>query len=96
MIFSHGFESSQYQVLGMCSEKRQNWLRKYYFLSTNWSRKLLTDALYAVIYAEIMIKIIGLRQANLVLIAYASSEGSGEPAHPRSLARTAAARLYKQ
>ena len=32
--------------------------------------------------------IIGPRQANLVLIAYASSEGSGEPAHPRSLART--------
>ena len=29
---------------------------------------------------------IGPRQANLVLIAYASSEGSGEPAHPRSLA----------
>ena len=38
----------------------------------------------------------GPRQANLVLIAYASSEGSGEPAHPRSLARTFAARLYKQ
>ena len=38
----------------------------------------------------------GPRQANLVLIAYASSEGSGEPAHPRSLARTSAARLYKQ
>ena len=37
----------------------------------------------------------GLRQANLVLIAYASSEGSGEPAHPRSLARTFAARSYK-
>ena len=35
------------------------------------------------------------RQANLVLIAYASSEGSGEPAHPRSLARTSAARSYK-
>ena len=34
----------------------------------------------------------GPRQANLVLIAYASSEGSGEPAHPRSLARTSAAR----
>ena len=29
--------------------------------------------------------IIGPRQANLVLITYASSEGSGEPAHPRSL-----------
>ena len=34
----------------------------------------------------------GPRQANLVLIAHASSEGSGEPAHPRSLARTFAAR----
>ena len=34
----------------------------------------------------------GPRQANLVLIAYASSEGSGEPAHPRSLARTSSAR----
>ena len=40
--------------------------------------------------------LIGPRQANLVLIAYASSECSGEPAHPRSLARTFAARLYKQ
>ena len=38
----------------------------------------------------------GPHQANLVLIAYASSEGSGEPAHPRSLARTSAARSYKQ
>ena len=36
------------------------------------------------------------RQANLVLIAYASSEGSGEPTHPRSLARTSNARSYKQ
>ena len=35
-------------------------------------------------------------QTNLVLIACASSEGSGEPAHPRSLARTSAARSYKQ
>ena len=41
-------------------------------------------------------KLNGLRQANLVLIAYASSEGSGKPAHPRSLARTFAARSYKQ
>ena len=42
------------------------------------------------------IELYGPRQANLVLIAYASSEGSGEPAHPRSLARTFAARSYKQ
>ena len=34
----------------------------------------------------------GPRQANLVLIAYASSEGSGEPAH----SETFAARSYKQ
>ena len=38
----------------------------------------------------------GPRQANLVLIAYASGEGSGEHAHQRNLARTSAARLYKQ
>ena len=38
----------------------------------------------------------GPRQANLVLLAHASSEGSCEPAHPRSLARTFTARSYKQ
>ena len=37
----------------------------------------------------------GLCQANLVLIAYASSDGSGEPVHPRSLARTSATRSYE-
>ena len=45
---------------------------------------------------EFTLRTYGPRQANLVLIAYASSEGSGEPAHPRSLARTFAARSYKQ
>ena len=39
---------------------------------------------------------VGLRQVNLVLIAYVSSEGSGEPAHPHNLARTFAACSYKQ
>ena len=38
----------------------------------------------------------GPHQANLALITYASSKGSGETAHPRSLARTSAARSYKQ
>ena len=38
----------------------------------------------------------GPRQANLVLIAYARSEDSGEPAHPHSLAKTSATRSYKQ
>ena len=38
----------------------------------------------------------GLHQVNLVIIAYASREGSDEPAHARSLARTSAARSYKQ
>ena len=37
----------------------------------------------------------GLRQTNWVLIAYESSEGSGEPAYPCSLARTSAARSYR-
>ena len=45
---------------------------------------------------SIRLIVTGPRQANLVLIAYASSEGSGEPAHPRSLARTSAARSDKQ
>ena len=49
-----------------------------------------------VILTTLRQNLIGPRQANLVLIAYASSEGSGEPAHPRSLARTFAARSYKQ
>ena len=38
----------------------------------------------------------GPRQANLVLIAYASREGSGESAHLRCLTRTSDARSYKQ
>ena len=45
---------------------------------------------------EFSVVTVGPRQANLVLITYASSEGSGEPAHLRSLARTFAARSYKQ
>ena len=36
---------------------------------------------------SILDTIFGPRQANLVLIAYASSEGSGEPAHPSSASR---------
>ena len=40
--------------------------------------------------------IIWAASSDLVLIAYVSSEGSGEPAHPHSLARTFAARSYKQ
>ena len=41
-------------------------------------------------------RLFGPSQANLVLIAYVSSEGSGEPAHPHSLARTSVARSYRQ
>ena len=46
--------------------------------------------------SQIMLLLCGPRQVNLVLIAYASSEGLGEPAHARSLARTFAARSYNQ
>ena len=41
-----------------------------------------------IFYVYMKMEINGPRQANLVLIAYASSEGLGEPAHPHSLART--------
>ena len=42
-----------------------------------------TKSLTYYLIIRVMYKIFGPRQANLVLIAYASSEGSGEPAHPR-------------
>ena len=57
---------------------------------------LLGQAFTSTTYHRRMTILYGPRQANLVLIAYASSEASGEPAHPRSLARTFAARSYKQ
>ena len=51
----------------------------------------------AILYTLYFISVLsGPRQAILVLIAYARCEGSGEPAHPHSLARTFAARSYKQ
>ena len=68
--------------------------------STKLQRRRLRVLWALCVYIEFKIKLKyhhpGPRQANLVLIAYASSEGSGEPAHPRSLARTSAARSYKQ
>ena len=60
-----------------------------FWMKLHWSLFLTSDI-------RGLITLNGPRQANLVLIAYASSEGSGEPAHPRSLARTFAARSYKQ
>ena len=60
-----------------------------------WKKKMLEELKWKVIFGWRK-SLGGPRQANLVLIAYASSEGSGEPAHPRSLARTSAARSYKQ
>ena len=75
--------------------------------SSRWQRILWSewaDAILKLISGFVLLRLKlywyqswnGPRQANLVLIAYASSEGSGEPAHPRSLARTSAARSYKQ
>ena len=65
--------------------------------------RIICHALYLYIYqiskskpGDLQGLLFGPRQANLLLIAYASSEGSGEPAHSRSLARTSAARSYKQ
>ena len=68
-----------------------------------WSDRVVTQADLRLRWVHVILlvlswcaSVIGPRQANLVLIAYASSEGSGEPAHPRSLARTFAARSQKQ
>ena len=60
-------------------------------MSQRWDARLIWANILKLLWT-----VYGPRQANLVLIAYASSEGSGEPAHPRSLARTFAARSYKQ
>ena len=56
----------------------------------------LRSTLFAILMHDSAVKPYGPRQANLVLIAYASSEGSGEPAYSRSLARTSAARSCRQ
>ena len=89
-------------------------LPSYRWANNAWWERCFCKRLSKGIYAgHVPIKASshGPRQANLVLIAYASSkgsgepahprslasgEGSGEPAHPRSLARTFAARSYKQ
>ena len=64
--------------------------------SENLVQKMLIMIMSGVLWRFLWYFLIGPRQANLLLIAYASSEGSGEPVHPRSLARTSAARSYKQ
>ena len=51
------------------------------FIITLWNPKIMISILILIFKF-----LFGPRQANLVLIAYASSEGSGEPVHPRSLA----------
>ena len=75
--------------------KKQTHKKKKLIITTSSYLALVYKAIKAHLRQKPLI-IIGPRQANLVLIAYASSEGSGEPAHPRSLARTFAARSYKQ
>ena len=65
------------------------------FSGKTWIKEIWKDLILRVQDPESK-GLYGPRQANLVLIAYASSEGSGEPAHPRSLARTSAVRSYKQ
>ena len=58
----------------------------------NWPLMKASDKRPCNIKIRCNLMIFGPRQANLVLTGYASSEGSGEPAHPRSLARTSTAR----
>ena len=65
-----------------------DWTALYMLLAITCSISMISRTDYS--------ELDGPRQANLVLTAYASSEGSGEPAHLRSLPRTSAARSYKQ
>ena len=71
-------------------------LNKSLQLSQRKDAQLYTKKKNSCEISVILILTYGPRQVNLVPIAYASSEGSGEPAHLRSLARTSAARSYKQ
>ena len=79
--------------------ERRKYVKRYFYKHPNTLKfESLMNCTNKNVLANLcnFIKIIGPRQASLVLIGYASSEGSGEPAHPRSLARTSAARSYKQ
>ena len=74
---------------------------KYYHVYSNSGPRMTFDLFYTKanvgsLYFYIGKCLNGPRHANLVLIAYASCEDSGEPAHLRSLAGTSAARSYKQ
>ena len=91
---------AQYEMFKECRWGRRptNTINSPMSLRLRWAKnpnKMRRSKQY--IFGKIMTALtFGQRQANLVLIAYASSEGSGEPAHPRSLARTSAARSYRQ
>ena len=96
----HGINVDRAEILSLSILMKillNKWPHKISFfdISLRWSSDY--DKHAASFSPFVKLKLIkGPRQANLVLIAYASSEGSGEPAHPRSLARTSAARSYKQ
>ena len=81
-------------IMQTLQDKWRTILKPYVLLPYRWNTKPHIR-IYTCSFFH-MRKTYGPRQANLVLIAYASSEGSGEPAHPRSLARTFAALSYKQ
>ena len=53
---------------------------------------LFAISCYFITLTSLLYNSIGPRQANLVLIAYARSEGSGEPAHPRRACASAQSR----
>ena len=65
------------------------------YTRTRWSLVLWLEVIL-ITQTHLFYFTIGPHQANLVHIAYASSEASGQPAHLRSLTRTSAARSYKQ
>ena len=84
ILTKHDFEKKR--------KKRDCDARLLWWICTNLKNTLVNSKACLKVLRKFIVILFGPHQANLVLIAYASSEGSGEPAHPRSLARTFAAR----
>ena len=62
-----------------------------------WSSNIIIDREFGNTQGEVLVQILIFEPAHeiMVLITQATSEGPGEPAHPRSLARVFAVRTHE-
>ena len=89
-----GYPNSKHKNIFYGWPNLHEWIVQYMWLYLSSAQILLVPKNWFSL--GLMIHVHEPCQVNLVLTAYASSEGSGEPAHPHSLARTFAACSYKQ